>query len=49
MTYDGQLTRFIKAREKIVDRVKGSESPSVQGTQFFEEYLVVKERVPRST
>ena len=44
---DEQLTRFKKAREKIVGRVKGTESPYVQGTQSFEEDLVVRERVPR--
>ena len=49
LTADEQLTRFIKAREKIVGRVKGSESPSVQGTQCSEEVLVVRDRVPIST
>ena len=30
---DEHLIRFIKARERIVGRVKGVESPSFQGTQ----------------
>ena len=46
MTTDEQLTRFEKAREKIVGRVKGLESQSVQVTQSSEEDLVVRERVP---
>ena len=45
LTADEQLTRSRKAREKIVGRVKGSELPSVQGPQYFEEDLVVRERV----
>ena len=49
LTVDEQLTRFRKAREKIVGRVKGTESPSVQGTQSSEEYLVIRERVLGST
>ena len=48
MTADEQLTRFNKDREKIVGRVKGTESPSVQGHQYSEEDLVVRERVPSS-
>ena len=36
LTTDEQLTRFSKAREKIVGRVKGSESPYVQGSQSSE-------------
>ena len=31
------LTIFIKDREHILGRVKGSEFPSVQGTQYSEE------------
>ena len=46
---DGQLTRFRKAREQIVGRVKGTKSPSVQGPQSSEEELVVRERVPSRT
>ena len=46
LTVDEQLKRFGKAREKIVGRVKGSELPSVQGNQYYEEDLVVSERVP---
>ena len=49
LTADEQLTRSSKAREKIVGRVKGTESPSVQGTQSSEEDLVVRERVPSWT
>ena len=48
-TADEHLTRFSKARDKIVGRVKGSESPSVQGHQYYEEDLVVRERIPSST
>ena len=46
---DEQLTRFSKAIEKIVGRVKGTESQSVQGPQPYEEDLVVRERVPSRT
>ena len=49
MTADEQLTRFRKAREKIVGRAKGSESPYVQEPQSSEEDLVVRERVPSRT
>ena len=34
LTANEQLTNFSKAREKIVGRVKGSESPSAQGPQY---------------
>ena len=37
LTADDQLTRFRKSREKIVGRVKGTESPSVQGPKYSEE------------
>ena len=47
LTADDQLTRFSKARDQIVGRVKGIESPSVQGPQSYEEDLVLRERVPR--
>ena len=46
LTDDEQLTHFRKAREKIVGRVKGTELSSVQGPQYYEEDLVVRERVP---
>ena len=46
LTTDEQLTRFSKAREIIVGRVKGTEYPSVQGPQSYEEDLFVRERVP---
>ena len=36
LTADEQLTIFSKAREQILGRVKGKESPSVQGTQSSE-------------
>ena len=49
LTADEQLTRFSKDREQIVGRVKGTESPSVQGPQSSEEDLVVRERVPSRT
>ena len=49
LTYDEQLTRFSRARDKIVGRVKGSELPSVQGSQSSEEDLVVRERFPIRT
>ena len=49
MTADEKLTRFSKAREQIVGRVKGAESPYVQGPQYSEEDLVVRERVPSRT
>ena len=49
LTADEQLTIFSKAREQILGRVKGKESPSVQGTQSSEEDLVVRESVPSRT
>ena len=49
LTADEQLARFSKAREQIVWRVKGIELPSVQGTQSYEEYLLVRVRVPSRT
>ena len=49
LTADEKSTHFRKVREKIVGRFKGSESPSVQGTQSSKEYLVVRERVPIRT
>ena len=36
LTANEQLTRFSKAREQIVGRVKGTESKSVQGPQSSE-------------
>ena len=36
LTDDDRLTNFSKSREKIVVRVKGSESPYVQGNQVSE-------------
>ena len=44
-----RLTRIIKAREEIVGRFKGAELPSFQGTQYYEEDLVVRDRVPSRT
>ena len=49
LTADEQLIRFSKAREKLLGRVKGTESPYVQGNQYYEEDLVVRERVPSRT
>ena len=49
LTANDQLTRFSKAIEKIVGRVKGSESPYIQGPQSSEEDLVLRKRVPRRT
>ena len=49
LTTNEQLTRFSKAREKIVGRFKGTESPYVQGPQSSEEDLFVKERYPSKT
>ena len=37
LTADEQLTRFRKVREKILGRVKGEDTPSVQGHQSSEE------------
>ena len=49
LTADEQSTNFSKAREQITGRVKGTELPSVHGTQSSEEELVVRERVPSRT
>ena len=49
LTSDEQLTCCSKYREQIVGRVKGSESPSIQEPQYYEENLVVRERVPIRT
>ena len=43
---DEQLTRFIKAREHILGKVKGEELPTIQGPQYFEEDLAIRYRVP---
>ena len=48
-TANEHLRRFSKAREQIVGRIKGIESPSIQGPQYSEEELVVRERVPSRT
>ena len=39
LTADDQLTRFIEARKQIVERVKITELPYVQGPQSSEEDL----------
>ena len=44
-----RTTRFSKAREQIVGRVKRTESPYVQVHQYYEEYLVLREMVPSRT
>ena len=49
LTADEQLTHFSKAREQIVGRVKGTELPSIQGPQYSDEDLVVRESVPSIT
>ena len=49
LTVDEQLTRFSKAREQIVGRLKGTELTSVQGPQSSEEDLVVRDRVQSRT
>ena len=36
LTVDDKLTRFSKAREQIIGRAKGTESPSVKGPQSSE-------------
>ena len=45
LTNNERLTIFTKPRERIVGMVKVAESPSVQGPQYSEEDLVVRERV----
>ena len=42
MTADDQSTRFSKARDQILGRFKGTESPSIQGPQSSEEDLVLR-------
>ena len=37
LTTNEQFVRFRKARENILGRVKGAESPYAQGTQYYEE------------
>ena len=49
LTANEQLTHFIKTRDQIVERVKVTESPSVQGTQSSEKDLVVRKSLPSST
>ena len=49
LTSDERLSRFSKDRYQIVGRVKGRELPSVQGIQYSEEDIVVRERVPIRT
>ena len=49
LTADEQLTFFSKAREQIVGRVKGTESPSVQGPRSYKEDLFVREGVTSRT
>ena len=43
LSVDERLICFRKTREKILWRVKVSESPYVQGTQYSEEDLFVRE------
>ena len=49
LTADYWLTRFRKTRDRIVGRAKGEDSPSSQGTQYYEEELFVWERTPIRT
>ena len=49
LTANKRLTRFRKSRDKILGRVKVSESPYFQGPQSSEEDLVVRERFPIRT
>ena len=49
LTADERLTCFSKAREQIVGRFKGSYLTSIQGPQYYEEDLVVRESVPSRT
>ena len=47
LTANAQLTHFNKNRDLSVRRSKVSESPYVQGTQYYKEELVVCKRDPR--
>ena len=49
LTADERLTCFIKSRQQVVVRVKGSELLSVQGPQYSEKDLVVRKSLPSST
>ena len=49
LTSNERLTCFSKTRDQIVGRGKGAESPYVQGHQYSEEELVVREKVTRRT
>ena len=49
LTADERLTHSSKYRERIVSSFKGEELKSVQGPQYSEEYLVVRERVKSRT
>ena len=49
LTDNEQLTHFRKYRYFIVGRFKVVEFPYVQGPQYSEKDLVVKERFPRRT
>ena len=49
LTANEWLTSFRRDRELVVVRFKVSEFPSVKGPQYYEEDLVVRERVPSRT
>ena len=49
LTADERLTHSSKYRERIVGSFKGEELTSVQGPQYSEEYLVVRESSSSST
>ena len=42
LTSNDWLTIFKRSRYSILWNFKGAESPSVQGPQYYEEYLFVK-------
>ena len=46
-TDDERLIRFRKSTNHIVVRVKGAESPSVKGSQYSEENVLVWKRDPQ--
>ena len=44
MTDNAWLTCFSKSGERVVARVKGAEYKYVQGYQYYEEELIMRER-----
>ena len=47
LTDDEGLTHYNKFRKNILEKVKGEDSPYVQGLQSFEEFQMTMERFPR--